>query len=325
MSKLLRGRHYIDTQEWSDQEMELLLQTAWDLKRKFYRDEPHALLRDRTLFMLFFEQSTRTRNSFEAGMTQLGGHAHDLTPEKLQVSHGETAMDTARVLSRYGHGIAIRNCDWGVGNAFIRQVASISRVPVINMQCDRYHPCQAAADLMTVRERFGPDLRGRKIAVSWTYAPNYVRPISVPQSEILMMTRSGMDVVLAHPPEFKLEPEIVAAARANAERAGTKFEIVDDMDAAFAGASVVYPKSWGCLVHEPVREAAVKVIEKYPRWICDERRMALARPEAVYMHPLPASRGLEVTDAVIDGPQSVVWDQAENRLHTAKAIMALTM
>jgi N-acetylornithine carbamoyltransferase len=132
-------------------------------------------------------------------------------------------------------------------------------------------------------------------------------------------------VVLAHPPEFELEPEIVAAAQANAERAGARFEIVDDMDAAFAGASVVYPKSWGCLVREPVREAAVKVIEKYPRWICDERRMALARPEAVYMHPLPASRGLEVTDAVIDGPQSLVWDQAENRLHTAKAIMALTM
>jgi len=325
MSKPLRGRHFIDTEEWADHEMELMLDTAGDLKRKFYRDEPHALLRDRTLFMLFFEQSTRTRNSFEAGMTQLGGHAHDLTPEKLQVSHGETAQDTAHVLSRYGHGIAIRNCDWGKGNAFMRSVAAISRVPVINMQCDKYHPCQAAADLMTVREKFGHDLRGRKLVVSWTYAPNYVRPISVPQSEILMMTRAGVDVTLAHPPEFRLEPEILARARANAARMGTKFEIVDDMDAAFEGASVVYPKSWGCLVHEPVREAAVKVIEKYPGWVCDERRMKLARPEAIYMHPLPASRGLEVTDAVIDGPQSVVWDQAENRLHTAKAIMALTM
>ncbi len=325
MSKPMRGRHFIDTQEWSDREIELLIETSADLKRKFHRDEPHALLRDRTLFMLFFEQSTRTRNSFEAGMTQLGGHAHDLTPEKLQVSHGETAKDTALVLSRYGHGIAIRNCDWGKGNTFIRDVAAISRVPVINMQCDRYHPCQAVADLMTVREKFGADLRGRRIAVTWTYAPNYVRPLSVPQSEILIMTRAGLDVVLAHPPEFRLEPEILAQAAANAARMGTRFEVVDDMDAAFTGASVVYPKSWGCLVHEPRREAAVKTIEKYPGWICDERRMRLARPEAIYMHPLPASRGLEVADAVIDGPQSAVWDQAENRLHTAKGLMALTM
>ena len=325
MSKILQGRHFISTQDWRDDELELLLETAFDLKRKFYRDEPHALLRDRTLFALFFEQSTRTRNSVEAGMTQLGGHCHVLTPDKLQLAHGETVLDTARVLSRMGHGIAIRNCDWQVGNRFMRQIAGISRVPVINLQCDLYHPCQALADAMTVREKFRDTLRGRKIVVSWTYAPSYVRPISVPQSEILIMTRMGLDVTLAHPPEFELSPAIVEQARDNARRQGTRFEIVDDMDAAFAGAHVVYAKSWGCLVHEPEREAAVAHIEKYPDWICDERRMALAAPDAIYMHPLPASRGQEVTDAVIDGPQSVVWDQAENRLHTAKAIMALTM
>ncbi len=325
MSKPLHGRHFITTQEWSADELELLLQTSWDLKRKFYRDEPHALLRDKTLFMMFYEQSTRTRNSFEAGMTQLGGHAHDLSPNKLQVSHGETAEDTARVFSRMGHGITIRNCDWGVGNQFIRKVAGISRVPVINSQCDLYHPCQAIADLMTIREKFQNDIRGRKITVSWTYAPSYVRPISVPHSEIMLMTRFGLDVTLAHPPEFMLKPEIMAQAQANAKAAGGKFEVTDDMDAAFEGAHIVYPKSWGCLVHEPDREAAVQHIEKYPDWICNEKRMALADPGAIYMHPLPASRGLEVTDAVIDGPQSVVWDQAENRLHTAKGLMALTM
>ncbi len=325
MSKILQGKHFISTQDWSDDELELLLETAFDLKRKFYRDEPHALLRDRTLFALFFEQSTRTRNSVEAGMTQLGGHCHILTPDKLQLSHGETVLDTARVLSRMGHGIAVRNCDWQVGNAFMRQIAEISRVPIINLQCDLYHPCQALADIMTVREKFRDTVRGRKIVVSWTYAPSYVRPISVPQSEILIMSRMGLDVTLAHPPEFKLLPEIVEQARANAARQGARFEIVDDMDAAFEGAHVVYAKSWGCLVHEPDREAAVQHIEKYPDWVCDERRMSLAAPDAIYMHPLPASRGQEVTDAVIDGPQSVVWDQAENRLHTAKALMALTM
>ena len=321
----LKGKHYITARDWSDEELEHALAMATDLKGKFHRDEPTPLLRDKSLFALFFEQSTRTRNSMEAGMTQLGGHANILSPDKLQLSHGETVLDTGRVLSRMGHGIAIRNCDWGVGNKFQRDIAAISKVPVINLQCDLYHPCQALADIMTVREQFKNEVKGRKIVVSWTYAPSYVRPISVPHSEILMMARMGMDVTLAHPPEFKLLPEIVDAARADCERNGTKFEIVDDMDAGFESAHVVYPKSWGCLVTEPDREAAVKHIEKYPHWICNEERMKIAAPEAIYMHPLPATRGQEVTDAVIDGPQSVVWDQAENRLHTAKALMALTM
>jgi len=323
--RTLTGKHFITTQDWNDDERELLMETAERLKKEFHDDVPHALLRDRTLFLLFFEQSTRTRNSMEAGMTQLGGHAHFLSPDKLQVSHGETVVDTGKVLSSYGHGIAIRNCDWTVGNEFMQAVAAVSKVPLINLQCDLYHPCQAAADLMTVRERFGKNLRGRKITVSWTYAPNYVRPISVPHSEILIMARAGMDVTLAHPPEFELLPAIVDQARENAERSGGSFTMMDDMDAAFEGAHVVYPKSWGCLVTEPNRDLAVSHIEKYPGWICDERRMGLADPEAIYMHPLPASRGLEVTDAVIDGPQSAVWDQAENRLHTGKAVMALTM
>jgi N-acetylornithine carbamoyltransferase len=295
------------------------------LKQRFKEGKQTRLLIDKTLFMLFYEQSTRTRNSFEAGMTQLGGHAHFLSPDKLQLSHGETALDTAMVLSRYGHGIAIRNCDWEVGNQFMREVAGISSVPVINMQCDLYHPCQAVADLMTIRERFEDEVRGRKMVVSWTYAPNYVRPISVPHSEILLMTRFGLDVTLAHPPEFKLQPEILRQAKENARQAGVKFEIEHDLDAAFSDAHVVYPKSWGCLVHIPEREAAVETIEKYPGWICDEMRMSLTAEDSIYMHPLPASRGLEVTDGVIDGPRSAVWDQAENRLHTAKALMALTM
>ncbi|MBC8424313.1 ornithine carbamoyltransferase [bacterium] len=321
----LKGKHYITARDWSDAELEHALATAADLKTKFHDGVPTPLLRDKSLFALFFEQSTRTRNSMEAGMTQLGGHANVLSPDKLQLSHGETVLDTGQVLSRMGHGIAIRNCDWDVGNRFQRDIAAISRVPVINLQCDLYHPCQALADIMTVREKFPGEERGRKIVVSWTYAPSYVRPISVPHSEILMMARMGLDVTVAHPPEFELLPEIVDAARADCARLGTTFEIVDDMDAGFEGAHVVYPKSWGCLVTEPDREAAVKHVEKYPGWICDERRMKLADPEAIYMHPLPATRGQEVTDAVIDGAQSVVWDEAENRLHTAKALMALTM
>ena len=326
MDDRLRGRDFVTDAEWSTEELELLFQTAAQLKTRFRRGELTPYLQNLTLFMLFFEQSTRTRNSFEAGMTQLGGHAHDLTPDKLQISHGETAFDTGSVLSRYGHAISIRNCFWQQGNRYIRDVAKAASVPVFNMQCDLYHPCQATADLMTVREKFGAaELRGRKFVISWAYAPSYQKPMSVPQSLLLLMPRFGMDVVLAHPPEFDLVPELVAQARQFAAASGSRLEIVDDMDAAFAGAHVVYPKSWGCMQHTTDLQESAAVAARYKSWICDERRMRLAARDCLYMHCLPADRGHEVTDAVIDGPQSVVFDEAENRLHVQKALMALTM
>lgn len=325
MHSLLRGKHFITTQEWTREELEMVLDVAWDLKKLFALGVPHRYLQDKTLFMMFFEQSTRTRNSFEAGMTQLGGHAHDLTPDKLQISHGEAAKDTAMVLSRYGHGIAIRNCFFGIGNKYIREVAKWSSVPVFNMQCDIYHPCQALGDLMTIKEKFSNELRGRKFVISWAYAPSYMKPMSVPQSLILLMTRFGMDVTLAHPPEFKLMPEILKQAEENARQAGVKFEVVHDMDAAFEGAHVVYPKSWGALMTTQDKDESMAIAKKYTDWICDERRMKLTAPGSIYMHCLPADRGYEVTDEVIDGPHSVVFDEAENRLHVEKALLALCM
>jgi N-acetylornithine carbamoyltransferase len=276
---------------------------------------------------MFFDKSTRTRNSFEAGMTQLGGHAHFLTADAMQVSHGESAKDTGIILSSYGHGIAIRHdLIPGEGNAYMREVAKWANVPVINMQCDVDHPCQTLADLMTIREQRGQDLRGLKIAVSWAYAPSYAKPLSVPQGLIMLMPRFGMDVVLAHPPEYGLMPQTVEAAFENARRGGGKFTIVDSMDEAFSDADVVIPKSWGCLDTMGSKpEESLRIARQYTGWICDAERLKLARPDVLYMHPLPADRGNEVTDEVIDGPNSVVYQEAENRLHTAKAIMALTM
>ncbi|MCB0316226.1 MAG: ornithine carbamoyltransferase, partial [Calditrichaeota bacterium] len=224
------------------------------------------------------------------------------------------------------HGIAVRHdLVPGEGNTYMREIAQWAEKPVINMQCDVDHPCQTLADLMTIREIFGKNLRGRKIAVSWAYAPSYAKPMSVPQGLIMLMTRFGLDVTLAHPPEYTLMESTLQAARENARKAGVKFEIVDNMDAAFEGADIVYPKSWGIesLFHKP--EEALEISKQYKSWICDERRMKLAKKEAVYMHCLPADRNNEVTDAVIDGPQSVVYQEAENRLHTCKAIMAMTM
>ncbi|MEW6661594.1 MAG: ornithine carbamoyltransferase [Bacillota bacterium] len=325
MHSMLRGRDFITEQEWTLEELNLLFDVAADLKKQFALGIPHRLLQDKTLFMIFFDNSTRTRNSFEAGMTQLGGHAHDLTPDKLQISHGENAKDTANVLSRFGHAIAVRHCAYREGNQYIREVAQHAKVPVINMQCDIYHPCQILADLMTIRERFGKNTRGLKLGVSWTSAPNYVRPLSVPQSLILMMPRFGIDVTLAYPPEFKLMPEIEEQAKKNAEEAGAKFEIVHEMEAAFEDADIVIPKSWGPLVYTQNKQEGLDLISKYPGWCCDSRMMSLTKPHGIYMHPLPADRGREVTDEVIDGPQSVVYDEAENRLHVQKALMALIM
>ncbi len=161
--------------------------------------------------------------------------------------------------------------------------------------------------------------------MSWAYAPSYTKPVSVPQGLILLMTRFGMDVRLAHPKEYDLMPEVVKQAQENAAQHGGKLSITNDMDAAFEGADIVYPKSWGVLSLFGKPKEAQKVAAKYKKWICDERRMGLAAKNSIYMHCLPADRGNEVTDAVIDGPHSVVFDEAENRLHTAKAICALTM
>lgn len=321
----LEGRDFITTQDWTVAELETLFRLARRLKEAKAAGDPTPLLTAKTLYMIFFEASTRTRNSFETGMTQLGGHGIVLFPDHMQISHGESARDTAKVLSRYGDGIAIRHCVYGEGNAYLRDVAENADIPVLSMQCDVYHPCQILADYMTIRERFGDDTRGLKLGVAWSSAPNYVRPISVPQSVILMMPRFGMDVTVAYPPEFRLMPEIEEQARANAQEAGVRFEISHRFEDAFEDADVVIPKSWGPLVTTPSREDGLRLIERYPEWRCDSDRMALGKDHLIYMHPLPADRGREVTDEVIDGPQSVVFDEAENRLHVQKALMALTM
>lgn len=320
----LKGRDFITTQEWSLEELESLFQLAERLKRARAAGEPTPLLTAKTLYMIFFDASTRTRNSFETGMTQLGGHGIYLSPDRMQISHGENARDTANVLSRYGDGIAIRQCTYGDGNAYLREVAEHAEIPVLSMQCDVYHPCQILADYMTIRERFG-DTRGLKLGVAWTSAPNYVRPLSVPQSLILMMPRFGLDVTLAYPPEFRLMPEIEEQAKANAEAAGSRFEITHRFEDAFDDADVVIPKSWGPLVHTQDVQEGIRLIERHPEWRCDAERMALGKDHLIYMHPLPADRGREVTDEVIDGARSVVYDEAENRLHVQKALMALVM
>jgi len=320
----LRGRDLISLQEWTREEVDTVLEVAFQLKRERALGIPHPLLRDRVLAMLFFFSSTRTRASFEAGMAQLGGHAQFIESRTTQIAHGDTAREIGEILGRYNDGIAIRNVDWGVGNRYIREVAAASRVPVLNMQCDLFHPHQSLADLMTIREKKG-EPRGMTIAISWACAASYQKPISVPVDLSLLATRYGMNVRLVHPPEFRLPAELVEQAAENARRSGGSFELMDDFEAGLAGADVVYAKSWGALLTAKDEAEGAEIARRHADWIADERRLALAAPDAIYMHPLPADRGVEVADAVIDGPRSVVYDQAENRLHAQKAVMALTM
>ncbi len=320
----LRGRDLISLSDWTTEEIETVLEVAAQLKRERALGIGHPLLRDKVLAMLFFFSSTRTRASFEAGMAQLGGHAQFIESRTTQIAHGDTPTEIGEILGRYNDGIAIRHVDWGIGNRYIREVAEASRVPVLNMQCDLYHPHQTLADLLTIREKLG-DPRGKTITVSWAYASSYQKPISVPQDLILLATRFGMNVRLVHPPEFKLMPDIVDQASENARRAGGSFEQLDDFDAGFRGTEVVYAKSWGAMLTATDEADGAAIASRYTDWITDERRMALADPGAIFMHPLPADRNVEVADAVIDGPQSVVYDEAENRLHAQKAVMALVM
>ncbi|HVM55943.1 MAG TPA: ornithine carbamoyltransferase [Gaiellaceae bacterium] len=322
----LAGRDYIETLDWTVEELEEVLAVAGELKEARRRGEPRRLLPDKTLYMLFLDKSTRTRNAFETGMTQLGGHAIFLDSDKTQVAHGETPGDTARTLSRYGEGIAIRH-DLAPyeGNVWMREIARYADIPVINLQCDVDHPTQTIADLMTLREHRGENLRGLKVAMTWAYAPSYARPLSVPQGVATLFPRFGMDVVLAHPPGFDLMPEVLERAQAAAKEAGATITFAESMEEAFESADVVYPKSWGRLDAFTDESKALAESGAYANWICDEQKLALASPDVLYLHCLPADRGREVTDAVMDGPHSVVWDEAENRMHTGKALCALIM
>jgi N-acetylornithine carbamoyltransferase len=324
--RTLAGKDYIETIEWTIPELEETLAVAAELKQARREGKPMRLLPDKTLYMLFLDKSTRTRNAFETGMTQLGGHGIFLDSDKTQVAHGESPKDTALTLSRYGEGIAIRH-DLAPyeGNKWMREIAKWAGIPVINLQCDVDHPTQTLADLMTLREHRGDNLRGLKVAMTWAYAPSYARPLSVPQGVATLFPRFGMDVVIAHPPGFDLMPEVLEKAQAAAAENGATITFAGSMEEAFEGADVVYPKSWGRLDAFTDESKALAESGAYANWICDEEKLALASPDVLYLHCLPADRGREVTDAVMDGPHSVVWDEAENRMHIGKALMALTM
>jgi ornithine carbamoyltransferase len=324
MQTVFRGRHFITLEDYTKEEIETMLEVSSDLKKKMAMGVATPYLPYQTMFLMFFEQSTRTRNSMEAGIAQLGGHANYLDTSTMQVSHGEVAKDTAVILSRFGHGIACRNCFWEVGNKYIREMAEHSSVPVMNLQCDLYHPMQGLADLMTIKEKFG-DTKRKKVSIIWAYATTHKKPISVPVTQALLFPRFGMDVTLAYPEGYDLPDWVIEKAKKNALENGGTFTITHNMEEAYRNADVVITKNWGSWVNNQSDTVVDDLLESYKGWKCTEEMMALTNPGSIYMHALPADRNNEVEDSVIDGPHSVVYDEAENRIHTAKAVMVLTM
>lgn len=324
MNDNLKGKHFITLQDWTREEIDTLLETSFDLKKKFASGVETEYLKNQTIFLMFFEQSTRTRNSMEAGITQLGGHANFLDTSTMQITHGEVAKDTASILSRYGHSIACRNCFWEIGNKYLNDLAKWATVPIISMQDDLYHPLQAIADLMTMKEK-AKDLENIKVSVIWAYATSHKKPISVPLSQVLLFPRYGIDVTLAYPKGYELPDWAIDKARENADRHGGSLKITHNEKKAYENADFVIPKNWGCWVSNPGDVVASDLLEANRDWICTEEKIALASKDVMYMHALPADRGNEVVDSVIDGPHSIVYDEAENRLHTGKSVMTLTM
>ncbi|RLI57949.1 MAG: ornithine carbamoyltransferase [Candidatus Thorarchaeota archaeon] len=303
----LKGRNFIDLSDFGRPELRYFLDTGHDLKRKQKRGEPHEILKGKSLAMIFMKSSTRTRVSFEVGMTQLGGHALYLQPSGTQLGRGETIGDTAQVLSRYCDVIMARV----YAHSEIAGLAEHATVPVINGLSDLLHPCQIMADLMTIEEHKGR-LEGLKI----TYVGD---SNNVSNSIMQGCTIMGMDVTIGSPEGYTPSEEIMKRAETLSKKYGTTLEVVNDPKEAVKGADVIYTDTFFSMGQERSKEKE----EALMAFQVNRTLVNAAKNDVIVMHCLPAHRDEELTSEVMDGPHSVVFDQAENRLHAQKGIMAL--
>lgn len=295
-------RDFLSIIDIDKDELESIIADAKHLKRLKRSGTAHEYLKGKSLAMIFEKASTRTRVSFEVGMTDLGGHALFLNPQDMQLGRGEELRDTARVLARYVDAVMIR----AYSHATIEEFARYSTVPVINGLSDRLHPCQVLADIMTLSERFR-DLHDLKLA--WIGDGN-----NVCNSWILSSSLTGMEIVVASPKGYQPKDAIIEQARAR----GSRVSVVTDPADAVRDADILYTDIWVSMGDEQERAERLLALKNYT---IDSRLLELASPDALVMHCLPAHRGEEISDEVMEGPQSIVWDQAENRLHAQKALL----
>ena len=306
----LRNKDLITIHDLSVGEVATILDVSRKLKKKLKLGEPHEYLKGKTLAMIFSKASTRTRVSFETGFHQLGGHPIYMTEATSQIGRGEPVKDTARVLSRFVDGIMIRT----FSHAAVKELADYATVPVINGLTDLLHPCQALTDIFTIME-YKDVLKGRKLV--------YVGDgNNMAHSLMFACAKVGMNMVCASPKGYQPDPQVVAKAKIDAAITGATITVQEDMFDAVKGADVLYTDVWTSMGEEAEREKRMKDLHDYQ---INQELLEQARPDAMVLHCLPAHRGEEITDEVIEGPQSAVFDQAENRLHVQKAIMALLM
>jgi len=302
----LKGKSFTRVADWSGDELLAVLDLADDLKERRRRGEEHHLLPGRALGMIFQKPSTRTRVSFEVGIAELGGHGLYLAAGDLQLGRGETLRDTATVLSRYLSGLMIRT----FAQEDVEELARHASIPVINGLTDSSHPCQALADVMTIRERFG---RLQGLRVAYLGDGN-----NVCASLMVAAAKLGMGFVAATPEGYEPTEQSLELAR----KAGGNPEVTHDPREAAKGADVLYTDVWTSMGQEEERERRLRDLDGFG---IDENLVRLAGEQAIVLHCLPAHYGEEITEDVLYGPQSAVWDQAENRLHAQKALMALVI
>ncbi len=306
----LKGRDFLALVDYTPQELTYLIEFAIEIKRKKLAGEIYQPLLGKTLGMIFEKSSTRTRVSFEVGMYQLGGHALFLSKNDLQIGRGETTWDTAQTLSRYLDGIMIRT----FGHRNVIELARGATVPVINGLTDLAHPCQALADYQTIFEKKGK-LQGLKLAYIGD-GNNMVHSLVMGASKL------GLHIAVATPEGYELDPEVVELSREYAGQTGATIQVVRDPKEAIVNADVVYTDVWASMGFEAEQEKRVRAFQNYQ---VNEKLTQYAKPDYLFMHCLPAHRGEEVSESVIDGKHSIIFDQAENRLHAQKAIMAAIM
>jgi ornithine carbamoyltransferase len=311
--KTFRGRHFVDLADFSAEELQQLLEYARQLKADHKAGVAPRPLAGKTLAMIFKKPSNRTRVSFEVGMYQLGGHALFIGPDEIQLGTRETVGDVAQVLSRFVDGIMIRT----FAHEEVVELAKYASVPVINGLDDAFHPCQAMADFLTVAERFGGigSLKGLRLA--------YVGDgNNVLHSVAQLSARCGVDLVAAVPAGFEPDQSIWQAAAVEAQKQGCHLTVTHDPRAAVQGSQVIYTDVWISMGQEAERQRRLDLFQGFR---VDEALVAAAGDDTVVMHCLPAHYGEEITDAVAHGPRSIIFDQAENRLHAQKAVLAALM
>lgn len=310
MKHYLAGKDYLGLLYYTPEQMNELIEIAQDLKRKWVMGEPHAYLRDKAYAMVFEKKSTRTRNSFHAAATALGAQSFYLRPDELQTSRGESIADTGRILDRYFDGLYIRT----FGQEIVEEFAQNMKHPVINALTALEHPCQALCDLLTIKEKKG-DFKGVKIC----YAGDVY---NVCNSLLLGATMFDMDMSIAAPKGYDVPPVIWERALKQAEVSGSKIEVTQNFDQALRGADVVYGNTWHSMGEN--EEEKDKRIKDWMPYQINSSAMAKADKNAVFMHCLPGYIGEDMTEDVKEGPQSVIFDQGENRMHAVKAILVAT-